>query len=126
MRTLAERLKAEREAAGLTQEDLAKKSGVGQSMIGNLESGLRKGSAKLPNIAAALGLHALWLKEERGPKHLDAGQSLQDGLYVTDPELIEIITELQNAPEVVRRQMLKEAKSVAYFAEQLKGNGTDG
>ena len=80
MRTLAERLKAEREAAGLTQEDLAKKSNTGQSMIGNLESGLRKGSAKLPNIAAALGLHALWLKEERGPKHLDAGQTLQHGI----------------------------------------------
>lgn len=68
MKTLKERLVSAREAAGLTQGQLGKAVGSGQSLIGNLEAGTRAGSSKMPQIAAALGVEALWLAEGEGPR----------------------------------------------------------
>lgn len=68
METLAERLKREREQAGLTQTQLGQRAGCGQSLIGNLETGGQKSSAKIPQIAAALGINALYLSSARGPR----------------------------------------------------------
>ena len=72
MTTLAERLTSERERKNLTQEQLAKRAGCGQSTIGNLESGNQKTTKHLPSIATAIGVEALWLAEGRGPKYRDA------------------------------------------------------
>lgn len=78
METLAERLREERLSQGMTQEKLAERvtkiSGekMGQSHIGNLESGGRDSSTRLPEIAAALGVSALWLKTGKGLKKLTA------------------------------------------------------
>lgn len=68
MKTLAERLIAEREAKGWSQPKLAHAAGISQSFIGALETGRQQSSAWLPEIAYALGLHALWLKTGKGPK----------------------------------------------------------
>lgn len=63
METLAERLKAKREAMKLTQGGLATRAGLrNQSIIGMLETGERKNSSHLPAIAAALGVNVLWLQ----------------------------------------------------------------
>lgn len=100
MKTLADRLRTERKSAGLTQTELAKKSGLKhQSHIANLENEYRKGSTHLPNIADALGLHAIWLKNGTGPKYLKAEQSIRDGLYVTDPRIVAIAQTLLRAME---------------------------
>ena len=66
MYTLADRLKWARQKANLSQEDLGKKAGVSQSTIGNLEAGTRNSARRLPQIAAVLGVNALWLAEGRG------------------------------------------------------------
>lgn len=66
LRTLAERLVFAREKAGFTQEALAKAAGVAQSTIAGLESGYRKGSAKLAQIAHALGISPIWLATGKG------------------------------------------------------------
>lgn len=69
MRTLSERLKEARKDAGLTQEELRIKAGLKrQSIIGGIESGEQKTTSYLPQIAAALGVNALWLAQEKGPK----------------------------------------------------------
>lgn len=53
------KLKELREAAGMTQEDLAKKIEVDQSMVSMLEKGRRRASADLLfDIADALGVKA--------------------------------------------------------------------
>lgn len=65
--TIAERLKQAREAAGLTQGELAARAGVTQGTIGNVESGLRQNPRELLAIAAALNVSAAWLKTGRGP-----------------------------------------------------------
>lgn len=62
MNTLANRLKTCREDLDLTQAELAKKAGLkNQSIIGSLESGYRKSSSYIPQIAQSLGVDPLWL-----------------------------------------------------------------
>lgn len=80
MNTLADRLKQEREARGLTQEALAKRVGKNkrQSLISNIEKGTYKSSPWLPEIAYALGIHAMWLKNGIGPKEIHGGHAVHE------------------------------------------------
>ncbi|KVE27757.1 hypothetical protein WI93_12040 [Burkholderia vietnamiensis] len=73
MYTLADRLKWARAEAGLSQEALGDKAGVSQSTIGNLEAGTRHSARRLPQIAAALGVSALWLAEGKGAPVANSG-----------------------------------------------------
>ena len=66
MKTLAARLIWARERKALTQDVLANLSGVSQSTIGNLESGIRKSARRIVNIAAALDVDPLWLSDGKG------------------------------------------------------------
>lgn len=66
MNTLAERLTWAREQKGLTQAALAKLSGVTQSTIGNLESGLRQSARRIIDIATALDVDPIWLANGQG------------------------------------------------------------
>ena len=54
-----QRLKQARKAAALTQAQLAKKVGIGQSTIAELEK-IGSGSSHTPAIAAILNVSALW------------------------------------------------------------------
>src|SRR5574343_680318 len=60
---LASRLKKVRDDRGLTQAELAKLAGVGQSAIGNIESGKRGGLQSLASIALALQVNYRWLRD---------------------------------------------------------------
>lgn len=66
MKTFAERLLSAREAAGLTQVELATRAKVSPGSIGNYESGFRRNARELLSIAAALGVNAVWLKTGKG------------------------------------------------------------
>lgn len=66
MKTLAERLAWARVQKELSQQELAKLSGVSQSTIGNLESGTRLSARRILNIAEALGVNASWLADGVG------------------------------------------------------------
>lgn len=68
MQTLSNRLIEARTERGWSQQMLADKAGVSQSLIGNLESGVQRGSTKLTKIADALGVSAHWLADGKGPK----------------------------------------------------------
>lgn len=60
-----QRLKTARKAAKMTQADLAKKVGIGQSTVAELEK-TGNGSSHTPAIADALGVAALWLANGEG------------------------------------------------------------
>lgn len=67
VKTISERLKEAREAAGLTQLELAAKAGVSPGTIGNLEAGTRKNPRELLAIAKAVGVRAEWLRDGKEP-----------------------------------------------------------
>lgn len=54
----------------MSQTELAKKAGVSQSTIGNLEAGLRKTAKNVTAIAAALQVNPFWLADGRGTPEL--------------------------------------------------------
>lgn len=60
--TLGERLKQSREALGISQAELARKAGMTQGSIGNLETGTRKSAKNILVIAQVLGVDAMWLQ----------------------------------------------------------------
>lgn len=62
MDTLGARIRSARERKGLTQTQLAKRAGCGQSVIGNLESEKRFSTSYLLKIAAALDVSPHWLE----------------------------------------------------------------
>lgn len=84
MKNLAERLSWARAQKSLSQASLAKLSGVNQSTIGNLESGIRMSARRIANIAEALGVNALWLAEGVGSPTSDNGFG---EVVVADPDL---------------------------------------
>lgn len=82
--TLAKRLKAARKDAGLTQKQLAKRAGCGQSLVANLESGRHATSFALPQLAKELGVSALWLSQGKGPRPSDAPPEVAPQLLDAD------------------------------------------
>ena len=62
------RLYEARETAGLSQKDVERAVGIGQSTLSEAEiQGKRSG--KVAELAALYGVEALWLAEGKGPKH---------------------------------------------------------
>lgn len=66
--TIGTRLKEARKAAGLTQAELATRSGTKHSTISDLEVGKSKGATSIAQMAAVLGVNALWLETGKGDK----------------------------------------------------------
>lgn len=77
MKTIGERLKEARHAANLSQEALARRAGVTQGLIGQIENGRNKGSKHAAALARALNVSADWLESGTGPKERPAS-SLPD------------------------------------------------
>ncbi|WBS00243.1 helix-turn-helix transcriptional regulator [Pseudoduganella sp. SL102] len=65
--SIGNRLKLARKAAKMSQVELAKRSGLNQSTISDLEVGKSQGSTSLATLAAILGVNALWLETGKGP-----------------------------------------------------------
>ena len=111
---IAERLKAAREEAGLTQEGVATAAGVAQGTVANIESGIRKNPRELLAIAKAVNVHPEWLKSGRGPKELvtASGADQLDG--VREPASIA----LTNNPDYpsIRRVRFKLSAGCSGFS----------
>lgn len=63
-----ERIKAEREALGWSQERLASKAGVSRGTISALENGNSRGTTYLLPIAKALNVNPQWIETGKGEK----------------------------------------------------------
>ncbi|TPD71478.1 helix-turn-helix transcriptional regulator [Stenotrophomonas maltophilia] len=68
METIGSRIRAEREAQGISRNELAKFAGIASTTLSNLELGLSKSSTALHKIAARLGVHTDWLETGKGSK----------------------------------------------------------
>ncbi len=66
---LKDRMKAARKHAGLSQVEAARRAGVDQTTISNLERGKHHGSSHLVKIAEALDVNPHWLATGKGDMH---------------------------------------------------------
>lgn len=80
METMGERLRAERESAGLTQSDLADSAGVTKQAIFKIEAGLTAspGASTLDPICRRLGVSARWLMTGKGEKQWAAAKATHE------------------------------------------------
>lgn len=87
MTDISTRLKAEREALGLTQPALAKKAGVSQGSVSHWENGTRKNPRALFKLAHAMNLSPDWLMNGVGTKHANhsAAISISDNIAAFTP-----------------------------------------
>lgn len=69
--TLGKRLKHEREAQGLTQDQLAEAIGVKQSVITSIETRSQRSSVHAPALAKALKVNVDWLLSGTDPKEIE-------------------------------------------------------
>lgn len=70
--SIQDRLRYARQRLGMTQRELGRKAGVGQSAISNLESGLRSVPREIVAIAKALAVDPEWLLSGKGNSPLEA------------------------------------------------------
>ncbi|WP_052081163.1 LexA family transcriptional regulator [Pseudomonas sp. ML96] len=83
--SLAVRLAFRREQCGLTQAQLADKSGLSQATIGNLETGRNKGTKRILELALALHITPEWLLHG-GNLNAAKGNALRRDLAVPTSE----------------------------------------
>ena len=108
MKNVGKRLKKVREAAGLSQRQLAKASGVSQAMISQTEAGHKEGGLRtLEKLAHALGItfETLYSPESEGSP---------------DPGLLrdELVYEIA---QTVKPMTVQEKRKVLRFSKALRG-----
>lgn len=87
---IADRLKAARTHAGLSQRQLAEKAGVEQPLISQLENGKNKTTARLAELANACGVDPFWLASGTGsmvprpPRELEANAEMIGAMSAWD------------------------------------------
>ena len=96
-----DRLKAARKYAKLNQLELAKRSGLTQTSISDLERGKSKGTTFVTQIARVCGVDTLWLAEGRG-------QMVPGTTSAEDAPL--------NAADMVRDMLAKSGKNLSEEA----------
>jgi transcriptional regulator with XRE-family HTH domain len=79
MATFGQRVKKRREELEMSQDDLAKKAGLTQPTISNIESGRNKGSTFAVQLASALKCSPHWLTTGRGAKEVGANTEARAG-----------------------------------------------
>lgn len=68
METIGSRIRAEREAQGISRAELARTASIATSTLSDLELGLSKSTTALHKIAKRLALRPEWLETGKGPK----------------------------------------------------------
>lgn len=101
---LGDRLKAARKAIGMTQQQLAEKTGVSQGLISDLEKNVYPTSSHVPKMASILKVDALYLSDGVMP-HNEVNQ--QKSEYKTTQKLIVAGKEIPPLHELMVEKYLK-------------------
>lgn len=108
--TLAERIIKARSHAELTQEELAKKSGISQQAISRLETGKQKTTTDIVSIAIACGVRPEWLALENG--------EMVDGLYITGDKMKHLFKVAQGLPDYAVDEAIKRIADLAQLLQK--------
>jgi transcriptional regulator with XRE-family HTH domain len=100
--TYAERLKIARAYAGLTQTELAEKSGIRQQMISKLETGLSDETTATVKLALACGVNPEWLDGEVGDM-VPGGKSR----FPEMPDALMLANIIMAVDRVIKEQKIK-------------------
>ena len=127
LETVGSRLKKARKYAGLTQVELAKKSGSKQGAISDLESGRNESSTKLVEMAQAMGVSADWLATGKGemiPSIEKPKPSID--LPASSPSVVDLIANIKDmetngelSPQVIAaiNGVIEAVRSASQIAE---------
>lgn len=105
-----ERLHKAREHARLTQEGLAKESGVKQGTISKIERGDADSSTFTVQLAIACGVRPEWLAMGKG--------EMVDGIYVEDPKAKAVLMAMERMPEYKKDVLVATSNTLAEQPEQ--------
>lgn len=120
--SIGARVREARKDAKLTQEQLAKRVGIRQSTLSELENGESAGTGYVATMAAALGVSPLWLETGKGPKKLKSSpaeltdQAGNAMLPVND--MAELITLYSRSSPEWKRRIMDLAKRGAQSSPQ--------
>lgn len=131
---IGDRVRSERKDKNWSQEELARRSGVTQGLISQLEKGTNKGSSFLNAVARALEVEADWLENGKGQKkrrEVNAPMSLhyppliEDTLAVVqDPDgtdmVLVVFRDVNGSQVTIRLQGTAASKLAEKLAEQGK------
>ncbi|PWG17222.1 helix-turn-helix domain-containing protein [Salibaculum griseiflavum] len=110
--TFGDRLAAAREAASMTQKDLAKKLGVKLGTLRNWEDDLNEPRAnKLQMVSGLLGVSLRWLLTGEGD-----GIDLPEENHIEASDLRDILLEMRS----LRAQMVQSGEKLAQLEKRLR------
>lgn len=123
--SIGNRVRQARKAAGMTQQQLAKKAGIKQPTLSELETGESASSTLLPSIAAATGVSAYWLETGKGEMrsgaalsvvHVGAsdqqGLPLGSGLQWISPQEYQLLSLFRGTDDRGRETMLEHGETM--------------
>ena len=113
--TLAERMKLARAHARLTQVQLARKTGIKQPTISDLERGEQTKSAYTTQIAHACGVSPLWLATGRG----DMGATeVEEEMLLSDDE-VRLLGMFRGLPQDFQHHIMTNAVQIFEMFSDL-------
>jgi transcriptional regulator with XRE-family HTH domain len=111
--TYGERLRAARNYAGLSQQQLAEKAGCSQPNVTGLEnSKTAVGSEYTVQFAKACGVRSEWLAMEQG--------DMVDGILVEDERLKHLLRVCEKLPTYAVDQLVLQGDAMAELIERTK------
>jgi transcriptional regulator with XRE-family HTH domain len=123
--TVGDRILEARREKGWDRKTLAAESGVPYPTLAGLENGDQKTSTSIPALASALDVHALWLAENKGPKHF--GATSQSARFSDDTmsqavELLHLMADARPEDRKFRRLTWGMILIAAKGIERAKGD----
>jgi transcriptional regulator with XRE-family HTH domain len=122
--TLADRLRARRKSADLTQVELAERAGVSQSVVSRLESGTTTEASwsVMAAIAKALGATPEELLEGSAPATADGSEPREYTIVPShDGRRVPVLRNLPNWEELVAAARVLDSRLPPWVFEELGG-----
>ncbi|MDO8414049.1 MAG: helix-turn-helix domain-containing protein [Gallionellaceae bacterium] len=121
MTTFGDRIRMTRLAVGISQKELAKKAGVSQGLIGQLESGRNQGSKYIVTIAKALNCPIEWLATGKGQMRGTPSTEILQAI-ANKPELMQLLRIAEPLAEYQLQAMIQMGQAFSE-PEKPKRNG---